>query len=163
MKKQVLIIVSVALASFLIGTTFSAMALDGENPFVKIWQAINNLQGRVENLEESTNGESEFADFINIITRVEFLQMEHWNWTYIYEYGVSGHWNISKIQTEPFEDRLLSTLSDVTLTAPIGGFMSIPFRHQGYESGIRIYVDRELSEVEIETVRVLIQEYLAKP
>jgi peptidoglycan/xylan/chitin deacetylase (PgdA/CDA1 family) len=52
MRKQVLIILSVALASFLLGTTFSVVALNGENPFVKIWEAINNLQKKVETLDE---------------------------------------------------------------------------------------------------------------
>jgi basic membrane protein A len=56
MRKQVLIIVSVALASFLMGATFSVVASDGENPFAKIWKAISNLQERVENLERAIGG-----------------------------------------------------------------------------------------------------------
>jgi len=56
MRRQVLIITSVALASFLMGTTFSVIASNGENPFAQIWQAISNLQGRVENLERALGG-----------------------------------------------------------------------------------------------------------
>jgi hypothetical protein len=58
MRKQVLIITSVALASFLIGTMFSVMAVDGENPFARIWQAISNLQTRVTALEQGTSTKS---------------------------------------------------------------------------------------------------------
>ena len=56
MRKQVLIIISVALASFLMGATFSVVASNGENLFAKIWQAISNLQERVENLERALGG-----------------------------------------------------------------------------------------------------------
>jgi uncharacterized protein YxeA len=78
MKKQVLIIVSVALASFLMGTTFSVIASDGENPFVKIWQAIYNLQGRVENVEESMNEESYDSGWIDITDKCgQYFNITH--------------------------------------------------------------------------------------
>lgn len=133
MRKRLLVIVSVALASFLMGTTFSAVAFDTESPFAKIWQAINNLQGRVENLEESANGESEVAEFIDEISRVEFLEMEYWNWSgpRYYDYGVSGHWNISKIQTEPINDKLLSTLGGEDGSIAVLTFSVNAFQNRG--------------------------------
>lgn len=176
MKKQVLIIMSVALASFLMGTTFSGLALDTESPFAKIWQAISNLQGRVENLEESANGGSEFADFVNEITRVEYLGMRRLNMTglYYYLYGVSGLWNISKVQTEPFKDKFLSIVNEewgyaccfIYTTTHSGDMYTLPpnpLLDQGYERGLTVRIGRELSEAEVEAIRVLILEYLAKP
>jgi len=164
-KKQVVTMVSIAIMSFLMGTTVNlvATASDG-NPFDKIWQAIYDLQGRVENIEESINGPSRIEEFINEISRVEFLRMEYLTReeVYLYEYGVSGHWNISKIQTEPIIEKLSSTLSGVA-SISVYSSQGNPFANQGYEHGIDVMVNRELSEVEIETVRVLIQEYLAKP
>jgi len=59
-KRQVLVMVSIAVMSFLIGTMFSTnfMALGSNEygiPFAKIWEAIDDLQARVTSLEESVD------------------------------------------------------------------------------------------------------------
>jgi hypothetical protein len=55
-KKQVLSMVSIAVISFLIGTTLNVMATASNgNPWDNVWEAIFNLQARVTSLEESTN------------------------------------------------------------------------------------------------------------
>lgn len=56
-KRQVLTLVSIAVISFLIGTTFSitTLAMDGRNPFDKIWEAIYGLQDRVSTIEEQSS------------------------------------------------------------------------------------------------------------
>ncbi len=52
-KKQILTVVSIAIISFLIGTTFNVMANDfGGNPFDKIWEAIYDLDERLRAVEE---------------------------------------------------------------------------------------------------------------
>jgi len=96
--------------------------------------------------------------------RVQFLRMEYWNLSgpYSYWYGVYGHWNVSKIQTEPINDKLLSTLGGATSISVFTVIVN-PFQNQGYDLVVDLRVDRKLSVVEIETVRVLIQEYLARP
>ena len=54
-KKQIIMIVSVAVISFLIGTTSNSMTMaeddDRGNPYV--WEAIHDLQDRVEILENT--------------------------------------------------------------------------------------------------------------
>ena len=52
-KKQVLTLVSIAVISFIIGTMFNAIAMakDGGNPFDKIWEAIYDLEERLESIE----------------------------------------------------------------------------------------------------------------
>lgn len=54
-KKQVITIVSIAVASFLIGTTFNVvtMATDGGNPWDKVWTAILGLRAKVDSLNTS--------------------------------------------------------------------------------------------------------------
>jgi len=50
-KKQVVIMVSIAVVSFLIGTS---MATDGGNPFVALWDAVYGLESRIEALENQS-------------------------------------------------------------------------------------------------------------
>jgi len=169
-KRRVLTMVSVAIVSFLIGTMFSTsfMALASDEngvPFAKIWEAIYDLQGRVENIEEQMNGASgvDFEEFINEISRVEliylFVGAEPYYW-----YGVSGHWNVTKLQTEPFEEKLDSTIGGALVFCE-SRFVGTNWKPEwkGYERVLQIYVDRELNPTEIEEVRLLIEEYLAKP
>jgi len=54
-KKQIVVIATIALVSFLMGAMLnvSAMAIkNGGNPFDKIWEAISNLDERLTALEE---------------------------------------------------------------------------------------------------------------
>jgi hypothetical protein len=62
-KKHVLTIMSVAVFSFLIGTTFSTnlkvlASEDNGIPFGRVWEAIYDLQSRVTSLEESINAKA---------------------------------------------------------------------------------------------------------
>ena len=54
-KRQVISLVSIAVISFLIGTTFNvvSMASDGGNPWNRVWEAISELQGNVDSLNAS--------------------------------------------------------------------------------------------------------------
>lgn len=53
-KKQVVTIVCIAVASFLVGTIFNVtMATDGGNPFDAIWEAICGVESDVDNLNAS--------------------------------------------------------------------------------------------------------------
>jgi len=166
MRKQVLILVSVALGSFLVGTMFSVMAIDGENPFARIWQAISDLQRRVENIEESQNGTSsaDIERYINEISRVELLRASSGDGIpYYYYYGVSGHWNITKLQTEPFKEKLNSTIGGALMycDAYDNTYYSLQPEGKGYTQLINMAVSRELSPTETEEVRLLIKSYLA--
>jgi len=55
-KKQFLTVISIAVMSFLIGTTFNIMSFaedsDG-NPFDEIWEAIHDLEEDVKSLNET--------------------------------------------------------------------------------------------------------------
>jgi len=59
-KRVVIAMISIAVISFLIGTTLNVMALAsyGGNPFDKIWEAIYDLQDRVNTLEESIDSKT---------------------------------------------------------------------------------------------------------
>ena len=50
-KRQVAVVVSIAVVSFLIGTS---VATDGGNPFDRLWAALSGLESRVEALEEQS-------------------------------------------------------------------------------------------------------------
>lgn len=50
-KRQIVALVSIAVVSFLVGTS---MATDGGNPFNSLWNAIFGLESRVETLEEQS-------------------------------------------------------------------------------------------------------------
>jgi len=172
MRRQLLIIVSVAVVSFLIGTMFNVttLAVDGGNPFDKIWQAINDLQARVTSLEQSTNTELQgrvenIEKYVNEITRVELVRIGSYDGApYTYQYGVSGHWNVTKLQTEPFIEKLNSTITGDLKECGIYDAPPLdPEYGKGYERSVCMAVCRELSLTEIEEVRRLIQEYLAKP
>jgi len=185
-KKQVVTMVSIAIISFLLGTSvnFVATARD-RNPFDEIWKAIYDLQRRVESIEESIEESptADFKEFINEISRVELLStrpielevideetgevVEIIIVGYYYQFGVSGIWNVSKIQTEPIKERLNSLLSGLEPSEVcVRAHEADPFyRNEGYERQVDLilYCDRELSEAEIEAVRLLFEEYLAKP
>jgi hypothetical protein len=52
-KKQVLVVISIAITCFLIGTMFDVMASESAgNPWDQIWTSINELESKVETLEE---------------------------------------------------------------------------------------------------------------
>jgi len=85
-KKQIVTMVSIAIMSFLVGTTvnFVAVASDG-NPFDKIWEAIYNLQARVTTLEGSTDTKTwHFVTSFTLsyggerVSPVFFIQGEKW-------------------------------------------------------------------------------------
>jgi len=85
MRRQFLIITSVAVVSFLIGTMFSVTAMDGRgNPWDKVWTAISELQARVTSLEQYTNNKR--WHFVTSFTLSEeqptsslfFIQGEKW-------------------------------------------------------------------------------------
>jgi len=82
-KKQILVVVSVAVISFLIGTTFNVMANDfGGNPFDKIWEAIHDLDERLRAVEEKIAptitvigpwSGNEMDNFLPVLERFEAL------------------------------------------------------------------------------------------
>ena len=96
MRKQVLTIASVALAFFLMGTIFSVMAPDCENPFVKILQAISSLQTRVTALEQGINTKTwhPVTDFTltseKTASSIFFVQGETWRIRWEPQYAESG-------------------------------------------------------------------------
>ena len=141
-KKQVVVIASIALVCFLIGTS---MASDGSNPFDKIWKAINDLEARTT-------------------PRVELLfthRVEHPYIHYHYGYAFIGQWNTSKIQVEPFNDKLNSTLNGRLLwDAYVREDNPLAPHMKGYEHYVRVVVKEELTEADIEITRLLILEYL---
>ena len=51
LRKRILAVVSITIVSFFIGTMVSVMAKDGGNPWNRVWQAIHDLQSKVEALE----------------------------------------------------------------------------------------------------------------
>jgi len=72
MRKQVLIIVSVALASFLIGTMFSTNYLASGKP-PSVWDAINQLQSQVNALTTTVNEQQ--AQISELQSKVDFLNV----------------------------------------------------------------------------------------
>jgi len=74
-KKQVIVVMSIALVSFLIGTS---MATDGGNPWDKVWTAIIELQNRVNNLNSTLTSEMERLDakIVDLQGQIEVLQSD---------------------------------------------------------------------------------------
>ena len=63
-KRQIIVVMSIALVSFLIGTS---MATDGGNPFDALWEAVGGLQSRVDSLNSTLTSRFERLElFINI-------------------------------------------------------------------------------------------------
>jgi len=55
-KKQIVTMVSIAIMSFLVGTTVNFVAVASDrNPFDKIWEVIYDLQARVTALEQGAS------------------------------------------------------------------------------------------------------------
>jgi len=52
-KKQLIMMVSIAVVSFLIGTTFNSMTMasDGGNPWDRVWEVIYELEAQVDELK----------------------------------------------------------------------------------------------------------------
>ena len=69
-KRVVIAMISIAVISFLIGTTLNVVtsASNVGNPFDKIWEAIYDLQDRVTSLEESTNSHDKTWHFVASFT-----------------------------------------------------------------------------------------------
>lgn len=67
-KKQVLIVVSIAIICFLMGTMFNVMANDsGGSPWDKIWTAISGFESKVDSLN---------ASLIDLQDRVSTIEAE---------------------------------------------------------------------------------------
>ena len=154
MKRQVTIMISIATVSFLIGTMFNVMAMDSQgNPWDKVWTAIFELQRGIRNIEESVSETS----------RVELVRVGSVDGApHYYYYGVSGHWNVTKLQTEPFKDQLNSTIGGALthLESNLGVVSPFDPEYKGYERIVIMTVNRELSPTEIEEVGLLILKYL---
>lgn len=67
-KKQVAMILSFVLISFLVGTS---VASDGGNPWKKVWEAIYGLQGRVDSIEERLNQQAKTIRFLDSTEIIE--------------------------------------------------------------------------------------------
>jgi hypothetical protein len=75
-KKQVGMIVSIAVVSFLIGTS---VATEGGNPFDALWETIHNLQSDVSDLnaslvEQTNRTDSLNASYLDLLNRLEALE-----------------------------------------------------------------------------------------
>ena len=153
-EKQIVAIMSIAAISFLLGTTINFVATaSGGNPWDKVWTAISELQRGIRNIEESVSETS----------RVELVRVGSVDGApYYYYYGVSGRWNVTKLQTEPFKDQLNSTIGGALtyLESNLGVVSPFDPEYKGYERIVIMTVNRELSPTEIEEARLLIQEYL---
>lgn len=80
-KRQIVVMVSIAVASFLVGTMFNAitMAEDGGNPFEKIWEALYGVESDVDSLN---------ASLIELEKRVRALEGP--------ELELVGYWNFDE-------------------------------------------------------------------
>jgi hypothetical protein len=99
-------------------------------------------------------------EYINEISRVELLASSG----NTYYFGVSGHWNITKLQTEPFQDTLNSTIGGALLYCNDfdNTYYSLQAEGKGYTQLINMNISRELNPTEIEDVRLLIKSWLAQ-
>ena len=103
-------------------------------------------------------------EFISEISRVELQRVLSGDGApYYYYYGVSGIWNVTKLQTEPFTEKLNSTMGGALINwdTSFAGIGSPEYK--GYERLVYLAVDRELNPTEIEEFRLLIKGYLAQP
>ena len=122
--------------------------------------SVTSLQNELATLsDEVANLNSSIGGFINEISRVELLGASV-GATCRYYYGVSGLWNVTKLQTEPFTEKLNSTIGGA-LKGWESYFLMPSLEHKGYERQVQLNADRELNPTEIEEVRLLIEEYLA--
>ncbi|MCK4474495.1 hypothetical protein KAU30_01525 [Candidatus Bathyarchaeota archaeon] len=78
--------------------TINSTLTNTKSTVTSLQNELTALSSEVENLN------SIFGGFINEISRVELLRVGSVDGApYYYYYGVSGHWNITKLQTEPFK------------------------------------------------------------
>jgi cell division protein FtsB len=175
MRKRILVVVSVALASFLTGTMFSTNYFASGAKPPSVWDAIKELQAEVNSLNNAVVEQqakiSELSERIGIIkeyvdetSKVELL----WISTpddvnYNYYYGVTGHWNVTKLQNYNFKEELNATISGALTYPLLTGFGSPTYQPElkGYEQKATMQTNRQLSQEEMESVRLLIKEYLA--
>ena len=134
--------------------TINATLTNTRSSVASLQNELTTLSDEVANLNSSIGG------FINEISRVELLGASVGAITCRYYYGVSGLWNVTKLQTEPFEEKLNSTIGGA-LKDWESYFLMPLLEHKRYERHVQLNVDRELNPTEIEEVRLLIEEYLA--
>jgi len=98
-KKQIVTMVSIAIISFLVGTTVNFVAAAGDgNPFDKIWQAISNLQTRVTALEQGTSTKTwHFVTSFTLspeerVSPLFFIQGEKWRIKWQPQAGHASFW-----------------------------------------------------------------------
>lgn len=100
---------------------------------------------------------------LNDTTRVEFVEYSLDNpYGHSYWYGVRGLWNITKLQTDPFAKRVNSTINGALIFCGWGGSNPFSAENKGFEYGPTICASRQLTTLEIDEIRVIIESYLAK-
>lgn len=69
-NRQALSMVTIAIISFFIGTTFSiaTLAKDSGSPFDKVWEAISDLQSKMETLEDRVQTLEEQLEELRILS-----------------------------------------------------------------------------------------------
>ena len=80
MKRQVAMMISIAVVSFLVGALFNInfIAIGGDSkPWDKVWTAIFNLQDRVSALEEDASQSVKRIPFIGMTMSYEFCDNYH--------------------------------------------------------------------------------------
>jgi hypothetical protein len=124
----------------------------------------NRLDRFNSTLRDTQSSNIDIERFLHEISRVELLRNSSGDGaSYQYYYGVSGHWNITKLQTEPLKDKLNSTISGALMWCAgyENSYYSLEPEGKGYTELINMGISRELSPTEIEEVRLLIETYLA--
>lgn len=126
-------------------------------------ETLADVQLRLDRIEQ----------FLNQTATVEFL-FTSGNYYY---FGIAGSWNASKLFADPIADRLNASLSgmrnvsiDYTEYSDQQFFVEPTLsQFKGYGQFVRFWYDRvtppngPLTPDEIETVRTILQDYLAKP
>jgi hypothetical protein len=126
-------------------------------------ETLVGLQLRLDRIEQ----------FLNQTAKVEFL------YTYgnYYMFGIAGSWNASKLFADPIADRLNASISGMrNVSIEYTEYKSQQFfvepqlsQFKGYGQLVQFWYDRvtppngPLTANEIETVRTIIEDYLAKP
>ena len=126
-------------------------------------ETLADVQLRLDRIEQ----------FLNQTAKVEFLYTSGNQ----YMFGIAGSWNASKLFADPIADRLNASISGMrNVSIEYTEYLDQQFfvepqlsQFKGYGQLVRFWYDRvtppngPLTQNEIETVRSVIEDYLAKP
>jgi hypothetical protein len=126
-------------------------------------ETLADVQLRLDRIEQ----------FLNQTAKVEFLYISG-NY---YTFGIAGSWNASKLFADPIADRLNASISgmrNVSIEYTEYTWQQLFVepqlsRFKGYGQLVQFWYDRvtppngSLTPYEIETVRTIIEDYLARP